>query len=353
MQQLDIIHMRRCFELAKQGRYSASPNPMVGCVIVRAGQVLAEGYHRKKGEAHAERDALSKLENAAGATLYCNLEPCCHTNKTTPPCVPLIIEKKIARVVISNVDCNPLVSGKGLELLRKAGIEVVTGVLEEEGLELNHQFFFAMKNSRPYITLKFAQTLDGKMATLSGDSKWITSEKSRKRAHKLRVENDAILIGARTLNLDDPKLTPRFGYETHQKTPYRIVLGNPDKMNRDSNLFNDEFMHKTIVLSTNKSAQFDAKIRRLEVGSKIDWHQVWSQLHELEIRSILVEGGPQILSSIIEQDAFDSVEVFIAPRILGDGIAISGRAQHLMKNTIQLSGEDIHLSARRNTCSLV
>lgn len=348
MQQLDFIHMRRCFELAKQGQYTASPNPQVGCVVVRDNKILAEGYHRRKGEAHAERDALLKIENAKGATLYCNLEPCCHTNKTTLPCVPLIIEKEISRVVICNVDPNPMVCGQGVKLLEEAGIIVEVGVLEEEGLELNKIFFHSMKNSKPYITLKFAQTLDGKMATLSGDSKWITTEKSRKRAHKLRAENDAILIGSRTLNIDNPKLTPRFGYENIGKIPYRIVVGNPEKMDVNADLFNDEFKDKTIVLSTNSDATFSPAIIRIEIGSIIDWRKVWMKLHELEIRSLMVEGGPQVLSSIIEQDAFDAVEVFIAPRILGDGIAITGRAQELMKNTIQLSGEDLHLSARRN-----
>tara|TARA_R110002049_G_scaffold100202_1_gene244090 strand:+ start:558 stop:1604 length:1047 start_codon:yes stop_codon:yes gene_type:complete len=348
MQQLDIIHMRRCFELAKQGQYTASPNPMVGCVVVRNNEIIAEGYHRKKGEAHAERDALLKIDNAKGATLYCNLEPCCHTKKTTPPCVPLIIEKQISRVVLSNIDPNPQVSGQGIKLLRDAGIMVNVGILEQEGSELNKAFFHSMKYSRPYITLKFAQTLDGKMATLRGDSKWITSDKSRARAHKLRVENDAVLVGGRTLNLDNPKLTPRFGHEELGKCPYRIVIGNPDKMDKSANLFNDEYRDRSIILSTNDRAAFDPSIKRMEIGSTVDWQKVWSMLHDLEIRSLLIEGGPQVLSSIIEQNAFDAVEVFIAPRILGDGIAISGRAQELMKNTIQLSGEDIHLSARRN-----
>jgi len=348
MQQLDFIHMRRCFELAKQGQYTVTPNPMVGCVVVRGGEVLAEGYHLQKGEAHAERDALLKIENAKGATLYCNLEPCCHTKKTTPPCLPLIIEKQISRVVICNVDPNPMVSGQGIKLLQAAGIKVDVGILEEEGSEINKTFFHSMKNAKQYITLKFAQTLDGKMATLSGDSKWISSEKSRKRAHKLRLENDAILVGGRTLNLDNPKLTPRFGYEEFGKVPYRLVVGNPEKMDSSAELFNDEFKERTIILSTNKDAAFSSSIKRIEIGSIIDWQNVWTKLHELEIRSVLVEGGPQVLSSIIEQNSFDAVEVFIAPKILGDGIAISGRAQELMKNTIQLSGEDLHLSARRN-----
>lgn len=353
MQDMDIVYIRRCFELALKGLATASPNPMVGCVIVRDGKILAEGFHQKRGMAHAEKDALDKIDDASGATLYCNLEPCCHDNKTTAPCVPLIIKKGITKVVVSNIDPNPNVAGKGLKLLHEAGIEVVSGLLEKDGQELNKAFFTSMKYSRPLITLKFAQTLDGKMATLSGDSKWISSESSRKRAHELRLSHDAILIGSGTLNADDPQLNIRYGIDTQGKVPWRIVVGDPAKMNPEAKLFNDEYKDKTIIVTTRERVEFNNSINIIKLKAPLNWSHVWIELHKLEIRSVLVEGGPKVLSSVIEQNAFDRVEVFIAPRILGDGIAISGRAENIMKNTIQLSGEDIHLSAWRDQCSQV
>lgn len=351
MQELDFIYMRRCFELAKQGLATASPNPMVGCVVVRDGVVLAEGFHAKRGEAHAERDALLKISDAVDATLYCNLEPCCHTKKTTPPCVPLIIEKKIKRVVISNVDPNPQVSGHGIELLRAAGIEVDVGVLADEGEALNAAFFTSMREARPLVTLKFAQTLDGKLATTSGDSKWISSEASRKRAHELRLSHDAVLIGRNTLNNDDPSLTIRFGIDARGKVPLRLVVGNPNKMNVNSKLFTDEYSQRTIIIATDIVPNELGHIKTIKMPAT--WKELWQELNQLEIRSVLVEGGPQILSSIAEEKTFDRVEVFIAPRLLGDGIALSGRAVSNMSQTINLSGEDVYVSAWRQPCSLV
>lgn len=349
MQERDIVHMKRCFELARLGLGSASPNPMVGCVVVRDDVVLAEGFHEKRGHAHAERDALLKIHDAKGATLYCNLEPCCHTKKTTPPCVPLIIEKGIKRVVISNIDPNPQVAGYGVELLRAAGIDVVVGLLEKEGAELNRAFFTSMKLSRPLITLKFAQTLDGKLATSTGDSKWITNESSRKRAHELRLSHDAVLVGRNTLNNDDPSLTIRHGIDAKGKVPWRIVVGNPKKMNLDSKLFCDEHKDRTILVATDAIPSELATIKSIQMPTT--WKELWGELNKFEIRSVLVEGGPQVISSIATEGAFDGVEVFIAPRILGDGIALSGRAAMNMQETINLEGSDIHFSSRRLECS--
>lgn len=351
MQDPDILYMKRCFELAMLGLGTSSPNPMVGCVVVRDQNILAEGFHLKRGDFHAEKAALEKVDDAKGATLYCNLEPCCHTNKTTPPCVPLIIEKGITRVVISNIDPNPHVAGKGIELLQAAGIQVDVGILAAEGEELNAAFFTSMRQKRPLITLKFAQTLDGKLATLTGDSKWISSETSRKRAHELRLSHDAVLVGRGTLNADDPSLTIRHGIDSKGKVPVRLVLGNPQKMNINSKLFHDEYQSRTVILATDETPSQLAHIKSLAISSPLDWNKIWQQLHELEIRSVLVEGGPTLLSSIAEQSAFDRIEVFIAPRLLGDGIALSGRAMANMKETINLSGDDVHVSAWRQPCS--
>tara|TARA_R110000868_G_scaffold55424_2_gene172260 strand:+ start:13404 stop:14456 length:1053 start_codon:yes stop_codon:yes gene_type:complete len=350
---MDIIYIKRCIELAAQGQLTVSPNPMVGCVIVRNGNILAEGYHQKKGCDHAERDALAKLSDAKDATLYCNLEPCCHHNKTTPPCVPLIIESGIKKVVISNLDPNPAVAGKGVQQLRDAGVEVIVGVCENAGAELNKVFFTNMTEQRAFVTLKFAQTLDGKLATHNGDSKWISSEASRKRAHQLRQAHDAVLVGSGTLNNDNPSLNIRYGLDSNHQSPWRLVLGSLANMNWQANLFTDNLKDKTMVITVDDISSVPAGIKAIQINSPIRFDNLWHKLLSENITSVLVEGGPKLLSSIIEQNAFDGVEVFIAPRILGDGIAISGRAQELMKNTIQLTGEDIHLSARRAPCSQV
>tara|TARA_R110000868_G_scaffold38966_5_gene136162 strand:- start:3997 stop:5106 length:1110 start_codon:yes stop_codon:yes gene_type:complete len=352
VQDMDIIYIKRCFELAAQARSSVSPNPMVGCVIVRDQQILAEGFHKYKGSDHAEIDALKKISNADGATLYCNLEPCCHIKKATPPCAPEIIKRGIKKVVISNLDPNPQVAGKGVEQLRNAGIEVVVGVEESAGAELNKVFFTNMNQQRAFITLKFAQTLDGKLSTASGDSKWISSESSRKRAHQLRLDHSAVMVGSRTVNNDNPTLDIRYDLETNGKTPWRLVVGSLENLDWSSNVFTDSNKNKTVVITTSDKALAPSDIEVIQVAAPINFKNLWKLLLERNITSVLVEGGPKLLSSIIEQDAFDAIEVFIAPRLLGDGIAISGRAQELMKNTIQLTGEDIHVSARRSQCSL-
>ena len=199
MKDRDEKYMRECFQLAKKALGKTSPNPLVGCVIVKDQKVIARGYHKKSGLPHAEIEALnSSKEPIAGSTLYCNLEPCCHTNKKTPPCAQRLVQEKPSRVVIANLDPNPEVAGKGVKLLRENGIEVLTGVLEEQGELLNEVFFTAMRKQRPFIHLKWAQGLDGRTALPNGSSKWITGEKARLRVHKERELYDAIVIGKKT-----------------------------------------------------------------------------------------------------------------------------------------------------------
>ncbi|MEQ9412696.1 MAG: bifunctional diaminohydroxyphosphoribosylaminopyrimidine deaminase/5-amino-6-(5-phosphoribosylamino)uracil reductase RibD, partial [Cyclobacteriaceae bacterium] len=207
----DKFYMLRAMELAKNGIGHVSPNPLVGCVIVYEGKIIGEGWHGKYGEAHAEVNAVNAVADKSilnGAAVYVNLEPCAHTGKT-PPCADLLVKHKVKRVVIANVDPNPLVAGKGIAKLKDAGVEVLTGVLEEAGRELNKRFFTFLKHKRPFVILKWAQTSDGFIARENFDSKWISNEYSRKLVHKWRTEEDSILVGYNTALYDNPKLTAR------------------------------------------------------------------------------------------------------------------------------------------------
>lgn len=329
----DADYIKKTFDLAKKGLGFVSPNPLVGAILVKNGKIIGTGYHKKAGTAHAEVNAISSAtEDVAGSTLYCNLEPCCHHKKRTGPCADLIIEKKISEVVISNIDPNPQVSGKGIEKLRNAGIKVKFGVLEKEGKNLNEIFFKYIETGFPFVHLKVAQTLDGKLCTSVGDSKWITDEAARKSAHQLRLKYDAVLVGRRTLNNDDPKLSIRMRVGAKGKVPFRVVLGNPQKMKLSSIVFNDEFPSKTILVTTKsdwakcspKVVSFFEKrnIEVLKVSSfkgGINLREALMDLGLLGITSILVEGGRSVISSFINQKIFDKFTIYIAPKLLGNG----------------------------------
>lgn len=329
----NILHekfIQQTFELAQKGFGNVSPNPLVGAVIVKDENILSTGYHAKYGTAHAEADALNKIldiNEVKGATLYCNLEPCCHTNKQTPPCAQRIIKAGIKKVIISNRDPNPNVSGKGIQLLKDAGIEVIEGILKEEGETLNKVFFKNMKEGLPFIHLKVAQTLDGKMASISNDSKWISDEEARRNVHHLRFEYDAVAIGRNTQIHDNPKLTARL-----EKTisPYRIVFGNINKMNREGHLFNDEFKDKTIVLTTIDPLETNEKINWINI-KKIELPDVFKLLYKkFKITSILIEGGPTLLTSILDQNLYDQMTVYINPILLGNGHSIYKNENNLL-----------------------
>ena len=325
--------IRECFALALQGRGFTAPNPLVGAVIEKNGEIIGRGYHQNYGGPHAEVVAINNTATSVeGATLYCNLEPCCHTNKQTPPCCDLIIEKKLAKVVISNIDPNPLVAGQGIKKLQAAGIEVACGILEEEGKRLNEVFFKFITTQMPFIHLKMAQSLDGRIATASGDAKWISNEASRRYVHQLRLQYDSVLIGRKTLNSDNPSLDIRMGIDAKDKLPYRIVAGNPANFNLDSKIFNDVFIEKTIILTTARNWDLLSKknkdfitargITIVEcVADLLDWADLFAQLGKMKISSVLVEGGAMIFSSLINAGRYDKVSLFIAPKLLGNGIA--------------------------------
>ncbi|PIK14344.1 bifunctional diaminohydroxyphosphoribosylaminopyrimidine deaminase/5-amino-6-(5-phosphoribosylamino)uracil reductase RibD [Halobacteriovorax sp. JY17] len=353
---VDEQYIKMCFTLARNGLGEVSPNPLVGSVIVQDNIIIGRGFHEFYGGPHAEPNAINNaIESVEGATLYCNLEPCCHTNKQTPPCTSKIIESKIKRVVISNLDPNPLVAGKGVKKLREAGIAVTVGVLEEEGRELNEVFFKYIQSEKPFVHIKLAQTLDGKIATSTGDSKWISSDSARVRVHEWRKKYDAILIGRNTLEKDDPTLNIRMGVEGNGKIPYRVVIGSIEKINLEFKLFQDENSHKTIIATTKESYENcqqekltileERKVKILlikEIDESLDLDDLLQKLGALKITSVLVEGGQSVITSFIDQRQYDKLSLFICPKIIGNGISYyrNDKKQN-MKEAIEFTNSQI------------
>jgi len=321
--------IRSCIQLAKKGAGYVSPNPMVGCVIVKNGKVIAEGYHKQFGSDHAEVNAINsaaaKKINLRGSVLYVNLEPCSHTGKT-PPCTDKIIESKISKVVIGTKDPNPLVKGKGIKKLQKHKIKVTVGVLEEECYELNRFYFKQIKSGLPYITLKSAQTLDGKIADSANNSKWISSDESRKLVHLLRSEYDAVLVGKKTVEVDNPSLTVR---HVKGRNPYRIVINKDLALNLNNNLFSDNFTDRTIVITTSEPNEFLSNLlaqRKIKIiqakisGGLIDLKDAMKKITKLGINSVLVEGGAFTFSEFLKQKLVDEIMLFTSLKIMGSGL---------------------------------
>ncbi len=308
--------MRRALFLAEQGRYSTSPNPMVGCVIVRDGNVIAEGFHRKAGEAHAEIEALRACEDARGATIYVTLEPCAHHGRT-PPCADAVIAAKPARVVVAMRDPHDVVNGRGIEAIRAAGIEVVEGVLEGEARRLNEKFLWSVTHNLPFVTLKAAMTLDGKLATVARESQWITSEAAREKSLALREEHDAIVVGGGTVRADNPRLTRRLGLSQTQWT--RVVLDGDGDVPPHSQILTDG--SRTILFTSNPSAHSGPEIVPIE--GRPDLTQVFSELHSRGIRSVLVEGVAVVHAELIRGGLWQKMVLFVAPMIVGGGDAPS------------------------------
>lgn len=312
----DRSYMEDCFSLALKGRGRVSPNPMVGAVIVKEGRVIGRGFHHSYGSLHAERDAFENLtEDAAGATLYCNLEPCSHYGKQ-PPCVDEVIRRRIKRVVLSNLDTNPKVSS--VKKMEEAGIQVDYGLLEEEGKKLNEVFFFNMKYKRPLVALKYAMTLDGKIATYAGDSKWISNDKSRTLVHQLRGAYDGILVGKGTVIQDNPALTCRI---PGGRDPVRIILDKEGTLDKGLKVFTEESPAKTILATCNEKADFPDKLVCKQKDGEIDLNDLLGKLYERRICSILVEGGGRVNYSFLKEGLADKIYEFIAPKVLGGGKA--------------------------------
>ncbi len=350
--------MKRALRLAQAGKGRTSPNPAVGAVLVKRGRPVGEGYHARAGEAHAEIVALRQAgKKASGSVLYVNLEPCTHYGRT-PPCVPQVIKAGVKRVVIGMEDPNPVVHGKGIEALRGFGVKVNVGVLEKECRKLNEAFCKYILQKEPFVMLKVAATLDGKIATRNGDSKWISGEASRRFVHRIRDQVDGVLVGIGTILRDDPLLTAR---RKQGREPYRIVLDSRLKIPEEARVF--EHSASEVILATTPLAPRE-KIERLEergtrvlvVDSKegrVDLKSCLAKLGEIGVMSLLVEGGSQVNGSFLDEGLIDNFLLFFSPKVTGDpeGLGIfGGRGASRLKDAFAVKkvamrriGEDIML----------
>ena len=322
---MDEKYMDLALELAEKGRGYVNPNPMVGAVVVKDGEIVGKGWHKFYGGPHAEVYALDEAgAKAEGATIYVTLEPCSHFGKT-PPCAEKIKKMKIKKCVIACLDPNPIVAGRGKKILEEAGIEVVVGVREKEAKELNKVFMKYITEKNPYLFLKCAITLDGKIATNERDSKWITNEKSREKVQFLRHEYMGIMVGINTLINDNPRLTARI---ENGVNPFRIVVDPHLRTPLESNFVNMADDNKSIIVTSKENKKND-KITELEnknvkiiymEGYDFSVHEILKKIGELKIDSVLLEGGSYLISKAFKENRIDGGEIFIAPKILGGGL---------------------------------
>ncbi|MCW8805909.1 MAG: bifunctional diaminohydroxyphosphoribosylaminopyrimidine deaminase/5-amino-6-(5-phosphoribosylamino)uracil reductase RibD [Ignavibacteriaceae bacterium] len=351
-------YIKRCFELAKKGKGHVSPNPLVGAILVKNGKIIGKGYHKKYGSEHAEVNAINhSTAKVAGSTLYCNLEPCCHTNKQTPPCVPLIIEKKIKKVVISNFDSNKEVNRKGVKQLQESGVEVITNVLEDEGKDLNKFYFKYVKEKLPYITLKIAQSIDGKISLARNKQTWLTGKQSIKYVHKLRSEYDAVLVGAGTIKTDNPLLTVR---NVRGRNPIRIIIDGKLNIPIKSKILNSIDPENTWIITSSNADEKKVKLlseKGLRIfkivtkrQTKLELKKIMKVLAKQKIASILVEGGRNIFSQFLKYDMFDEVIILQAPKVLGSGIGIPNikKIKNLKLLSVKKLGDDTKLIYGKN-----
>ena len=316
--------MKRCLKLAEKAKGKTSPNPMVGAIIVdEECNIISEGYHKKWGDKHAEVNACNSADcSCEGKTIIVNLEPCSHYGKN-PPCADMIIKNKFKRVIVGNIDPNPLVAGNGIKKLEEAGIEVIKGVLEEECSRLNEVFLKNHREKLPFVTIKTATTLDGKIATKTGSSKWITGEKARNEVQKIRGANDAIMTGSGTIIKDDPSLTCR---TKNSKNPTRIIVDSKLKTNPKSNVYKDDGTRVIILTTANKTDKYPKNVEIFtckEKNGHVDLKEAMKKLYKEGITSILVEAGAGLNSAFIKDKLADKLIQFIAPKIIGDKNAIN------------------------------
>jgi len=370
----DQKYMARALYLAQLGEGRTSPNPMVGAVVVKDGEIIGEGYHQQYGGPHAEVFALEEAgEEAPGAEIYVTLEPCSHYGKT-PPCAQKVIDSGIKRAVVAMVDPNPEVAGRGIKMLREAGIEVEVGLFQEEAQVLNESFLKYIQSDYPFIYLKKAQTLDGYIASRSGDSKWITNSKARLEGHKLRHRVDAIMVGIGTVLADNPSLTARLE-EKEGLDPLRIILDPLLKIPLDAKIINQDSKADTLIITSTdfpptgaaaslKKKEKLLKKEKVEIISYengkdnyFEIKKILKDLHDREIGSILVEGGAKLSHTFLKEDLVDKFYYFIAPKIYGgsDGIAsFCGSGPKLMSDSVDLKiikqknlGDNLFLIAER------
>ena len=313
-------YIKECFELSANGNGFVSPNPLVGAVIVKNRKIIGKGFHSGYGKPHAEVEAIKNAtEDIKGSTLYCNLEPCCHTNKHTPPCVPLIIQNGISEVVISNLDPNYAVNGEGVMQLREAGISVVMNVLENDGKELNRFYFKYVTKMIPYITIKAAQSLDGKISKDRDQQTWLTGKVSKIFVHQQRTIYDAVLVGANTINVDNPELDVR---EVEGRNPKRIIVDGKLSISLDSIVFSANDIKNTWIITSENADQ--TKLKKIiekdvtvfqlpaDNNNRIRLIDILNKLGEEKITSLFVEGGGNIFSQFIDQKLFDEVIILQA-----------------------------------------
>ncbi|RKD29549.1 bifunctional diaminohydroxyphosphoribosylaminopyrimidine deaminase/5-amino-6-(5-phosphoribosylamino)uracil reductase RibD [Thermohalobacter berrensis] len=344
---MDIEYMKRAIELSKQGIGYTNPNPLVGAVILKNNRIIGEGYHEYYGGPHAEINAFSNVkEDVEGATMYVTLEPCSHYGKT-PPCAKAIVEKGIKKVVIGMKDPNPLVAGKGIKILENNGIEVVAGVLEDEIKKLNEIFIKYITTNKPFCIMKTAMTLDGKIAAKTGDSKWISNEKSRRYVHKLRHRVTGIMVGIGTVLTDDPRLTTRLENQ-RGSNPIRIVVDSSGRIPIDAKVLNIDDDTKTIIATTKRINE--NKVKALEEkgaevlitpikNNRVDLKYLIGELGRRKIDSILLEGGSTLNYAALNEGIVDKVVSFIAPKIVGGQDAktpVGGEGKDFIKNSFKL-----------------
>jgi diaminohydroxyphosphoribosylaminopyrimidine deaminase / 5-amino-6-(5-phosphoribosylamino)uracil reductase len=342
MKRLDEIWMRRAIELAEGGARTAAPNPFVGAVVVKDNKAIGEGFHLRPGEPHAEIVALKSAgKEAQGATVYVNLEPCCHKGRTGP-CTKALIKAGVKRVVAGMQDPFPRVSGKGFAALKKAGIDVECGVLDKDCRRLNEAFICRITNNRPFVTLKMAITLDGKIATRTGDSKWITGESARNWVHDLRARIGAILVGVGTVETDDPLLTARPENGTNLQQPLRVVLDSRGSMTGKEQLCQTLNLGPVLQVVADANGGPIKGVERLVLPnkeSKVDLSELLRVLSEREINHLLVEGGSRVAGSFHAQRLVDHYVFCIAPKLVGDASALpclAGQMINKMDEAMQL-----------------
>ena len=353
--------MRECLRLAEQGRPLVSPNPMVGAVLVRDGRIIARGWHREFGAPHAEADCLRKARgDLRRATMYVNLEPCSHTGKT-PPCADLIVNSGIRHIVVAMEDPNPKVAGRGLNRLRNAGVRVTLGVLRTEARALNRVFIHHITRRRPYVHLKIAQSLDGFVASPMLHTRWITSPQSRQRVHALRAQSDAVLVGAGTVRIDNPRLTVR---HAKGRDPAVVILSGRRSIPKDSRVFRGG---RDVFVLTPDGSRGATRLRHLESKGvrilrvpgkqgRVPLRLALREIYKENIGSLLVEGGADVFGQFLRDDLVDELTIFLAPLGLGSGLPVFGGGKGLPRAiswfagdrvSFSVSGRDIVLHALR------
>jgi diaminohydroxyphosphoribosylaminopyrimidine deaminase/5-amino-6-(5-phosphoribosylamino)uracil reductase len=359
----DEDYMKLALRLARRGLGKTSPNPMVGAVIVKDTRIIAQGYYHYFGSKHAEIDALDNTsEDVTGATMYVTLEPCFHFGKT-PPCVDAVIASKIGKIVIGMQDPDTRVNGKSIEKLKQSGIETVVGVLEDECRALNESYVKHRSTGIPFVTVKFAQSLDGRIATVSGDSKWISSPASLKLAHRLRSRHDAVLVGVGTVLVDDPQLNVRL---VRGRSPKRIILDSKLRIPLEARVLRDREQTPTLIATT--PAADDDKLAALrergieviivatDLTGGVDLARLMPVLGEKDITSVLVEGGSRVITSFIRRNLVDRLVAIVAPKVLGSGLESIGdlniesidHALNLSFEKAYRLGDDFVVEARIN-----